>query len=143
MPTPPFVYCPLCQKIEVAEWDHALAESEPIRRFELAGDVEVTIHGDESRDELARLVVEHLDELSARSKKMLESFMRDSGEYELASIEVLAGKTTDGSDFSLRFTFRADRDPNEYGYTYFEVYFAHRKPPQDQFWPHKMTIGFM
>ena len=140
MPTPS-VYCPMCQKVQMTEWGHPLTQSEPIRR--VAPYAEVTVHGDESRMELARLVVEHLDELSARAIKMLESFMRDSGKYDLVFIEVLAGKTDDGCDFSLEFQFVADRDPNEYGYTYFTVYFAHRKPPQEIFWPHKMIIGFM
>ena len=120
-----------------------MRESEIIRHFEATTRIEVTVHGDESRTVLAHLVVEHLDALSARAIKMLESFMRDSGKYDLVFIEVLAVKTDDGCDFSLEFQFVADRDPNEYSYTYFRVYFAHHKPPQELFWPHKMTIGFI
>lgn len=109
---------------------------------ELTHGVEVVVEGGETRRELARRVVGQLADLSARATRLLVSFMRDTGTFELSSVEVFPAKSEDGGDFSLRFTFTADHDPHEYGYTYFDVYFGHREPPQAEFWPYKFTVGF-
>jgi hypothetical protein len=122
--------------------DEALTDSDCIRQFEVTTAVEVAVHGDESRLRLACRVIEHRDALSAQAVRLLDAFMRDRGEFDLSSIEVLATKAPDGCDFSLCYTFVADRDPHEYGYTYFEVYFGCHEPPRQQFWPHKLTVGF-
>jgi hypothetical protein len=123
--------------------DEALTDGERIRRFEVTTDVEVIVHGDSSRSRLACMVIEQREALTARAVRTLDAFMRDRGEYDLSSIEVLESKAEDGCDFSLRFNFVADRDPHEYNYTYFEVYFGHHEPPGPTFWPHKFTIGFL
>ena len=122
--------------------DEALSDRERIRRFEVTTGVEVVVQGDESRSRLACRVIEQLETLTVQAVRTLDAFMRDRGEYDLSTIEVLAAKAADGCDFSLRFTFVADRDPHEYNYTYFEVYFGCHEPPSQPFWPHKLTVGF-
>ena len=122
--------------------DETLTDRERLRRFEITTGVEVIVHGDESRASLACRVIEERTALSTQAVKLLDAFMRDRGEYELSSIEVSGAKTADGSDFFLRFTFVADRDPHEYNYTYFEVYFGCHEPPSRPFWPDKLTVGF-
>jgi hypothetical protein len=42
----------------------------------------------------------------------------------------------------LRYSFWPDDDPHEYGYTYFDVVFAAREPPNEPFWPIRFTVGF-
>ncbi len=122
--------------------DEALTDRERIHRFEASTGVEVIVHGDESRTRLACRVIGNRPPLEARAVGLLDAFMRDRGEYELSSVEVLAAKAGDGSDFSLRFSFTAARDPHEYGYTYFEVHFGCHEPPSQPYWPHKLTVGF-
>jgi hypothetical protein len=122
--------------------DERLTDSERIRRFGVTTGVEVVVHGDESRTRLACQVIEQREALTAQGVRTLDAFMRDRGEYDLSTVEVLAAKAADGTDFSLRFTFIADRDPHEYNYTYFEVYFGCHEPPQPAFWPHKLVVGF-
>ncbi len=122
--------------------DEALSDSERIRSFEVTTGVEVIVHGDESRSRLACQVIEQRETLTAQAVRTLDAFMRDRGEYDLCTIELLEAKAEDGCDFSLRFTFIADRDPHEYTYTYFEVYFGCNEPPSQPFWPHKLAVGF-
>lgn len=104
--------------------------------------IEVVVGGNEARRSLAHKVVEGLTGISERAIHLLVSFMRDSGTFELGSVEVFSMKSDDGGDFSLRFSFAADRDVHEYGYTYFDVYFSHNEPPSTEFWPFKFTVGF-
>ena len=104
--------------------------------------VEVVVDGDETRRTLAHKVVDELAGISERATHLLVSFMRDSGTFDLGSVEVFPGKSDDGGDFTLRFAFTADRDAHEYGYTYFDVYFSHHAPPSPEFWPYKFTVGF-
>lgn len=104
--------------------------------------VEVIVNGDESRMRLARRVIENREAISARAIRLLESFMRDRGNFELSSIEVFASRTPEEGDFDLRYNFTADHDPHEYGYTYFDVFFSYNEPPQEPFWPFKFTVGF-
>ena len=104
--------------------------------------VEVVVYGDESRTRLARRVIEHREAISAKAVGLLESFMRDHGTFDLSSIEVFAAAMPKEGDFALRYSFAADRDPHEYGYTYFEVFFSCHEPPGEPFWPFKFTVGF-
>ena len=122
--------------------DEALTDGEYLRRFEVTTGVEVIVQGDASRTRLACRVAENRDALEARAVGLLDAFMRDRGAYELSWFEVLAAQSEDGTDFLLRFNFVANRDPHEYGYTYFEVYFGTHEPPGQPFWPHKLTVGF-
>jgi len=68
--------------------------------------------------------------------------LRDRGAFNLSSVEVFAASAPNSGDFLFRYTFTAERDPHEYGYTYFEVYFACREPPSQLLSPHKFTVGF-
>ncbi len=97
--------------------DETLTDDERIRHFQAMTGVEVVVHGDESRTRLACRVIEKREAILAHAVRVLDAFMRDRGEYELSSVEVLAAKAADGSDFSLRFSFAADHDPHEYGCT--------------------------
>ena len=117
-------------------------DSDRIMWYHVATGVEIDIDGGELRRQLAERIVAELESLSKQAVDLLESFMKDRGEFVLASVEVLPTKSEDGSDFSLRYHFTADRDPHEYGYTYFDVYFSHHEPPARPFWPHKFTVGF-
>lgn len=119
-----------------------MTDSEPIRHFEATTGVEVIVHGDESRFRLACRVIESREAALAQAIRVLDSFMRDRREFELISVEVLADKAEDGCDFSLLHTFVADPDKNQYGYTYFKVYFGDHGVPGIPFWVHKFTIGF-
>lgn len=122
--------------------DEALTDRERIHHFEVTTGVEVVVRGDESRSRLACRVIEHREALTSQGVRTLDAFMRDRGEYDLSTIEVLAAKAADGTDFSLRFTFISGRDPHEYNYTYFEVCFGCQEPPGPAFWPHKLVVGF-
>jgi hypothetical protein len=68
--------------------------------------------------------------------------MRDRGVFNLSSIEVFDTVTPNEGDFVLTYSFVADCNPHEYGYTYFEVFFFYHEPPQEPFWPFKFTVGF-
>lgn len=110
--------------------------------YNVATGVEIVIDGGEPRRQLAERVVADLESLSRQAVRLLENFMKDRGDFEFSSVEVLPVRSEDGSDFSLRYNFTAERDPQEYSYTYFEVYFSYHEPPSPPFWPHKFTVGF-
>ncbi len=125
---------------EGASFDRSLGES--FIRFEFETGVEVVVKGDESRTRLAWRIVDHLAAISGMAVRLLEDFMRNRGVFDLSSIEVFDTTTADGGDFSLSYSFTADHDIHEYGYTYFEVFFGAHEPPSKPFWPHKFTVGF-
>jgi hypothetical protein len=109
--------------------------------------VEVIVHGDETREHLASRLVEHLPETSAAALRLLcdflkESFGQEREAFELISIEVFAATAPDGGDVALTYYFTPDADPEEYGYTYFEVVLACHGPPRDPFRPFRFTVGF-
>ncbi|MFO0961208.1 MAG: hypothetical protein U0800_27825 [Isosphaeraceae bacterium] len=110
--------------------------------YHVATGVEYVIEGGEPRRQLAELIVAHLESLSDHGIRLLRSFMKDCGEFDLSSVEVLPTKSEDGTDFCLRYHFTADHDPHEYDYTYFEVYFSHDDPPGRPFSISKFTVGF-
>ncbi len=110
--------------------------------YNVATGVEVVIDGGEPRRHLAERVLADLKSLSRQATHLLESFMKDRGEFDLSTVDVLPAKSEDGSDFSLRYDFTADRAPHEYDYTYFDVFFSEHEPPAPRFWPHKFTVGF-
>lgn len=122
--------------------DEAQMESESIRQFEVMTGIEVIVHGDVSRLRLAQRIIQQWEAISVRAVRLLEGFMRDRGEFYLGSIKVFAVKDADGGDFLFWYNFSADRDPHEYNYTYFEVYFSCHEPPSEPFWPYKFTVGF-
>lgn len=110
---------------------------------QLDGQRELIVHGGAEREGLARSVVEQQDALSARALGMMGGFLRESFEpaaFSLDSIEVLPGD--EQGDVVLRYSFWPDDDPHAYGYTYFDVVFAAREPPNEPFWPIRFTVGF-
>ena len=111
-------------------------------RFEYETGVGLSFEGDDARKQLVWEVIEHREAISKRAVHLLVSFMKDSGVFDLTDIEVFAAKTAEGGDLSLRFKFTADREPHEYGYTYFEVIFGCHEPPGERFWPFKFIVGF-
>lgn len=140
-----FVHETDVEYVESRMADEAPIEQPPgntARQFEFVADVEVIVHGDESRLRLARRIIEHREVISAKAIRLLESFMRDRGTFDLSSIEVFANETIKEGDFVLRYSFIANHDPHEYGYTYFDAFFLCHEPPQEQFWPFKFTVGF-
>ena len=109
--------------------------------------VEVVVHGDDTRARLAVRILERREELSDAALRLLcaflaERFERERTAFDLVSVEVLAGTEPDGADFALRYYFAPDTDPQEYGYTYFEVVFGCHAPPQRPFRPFRFTVGF-
>ncbi len=74
--------------------------------------------------------------------RLLETFLRDTGTFDLSTIKVFAGRTAEEGEFSLRFNFIADHDADKYNYAYFEVYLNCDEHPLLPFWPFKFTVGF-
>lgn len=120
------------------EYDH----DENFIRFEYETGIEINFEGDELRKQLAKEIIRNRETISKRAIGLLESFMRDRGVFELSAIDVFARQTSDGGDFSMQYNFTADREPDAYGYTYFEVIFGCRAPPAVRFWPFKFIVGF-
>ena len=108
----------------------------------IGSDIEVVVYGGESRSGLARRIIDHRNVISGQALRLLKAFMRDTGAFNLSSIEVFSKENRDGGDFLLYYNFTADSDVNKYNYTYFQVYFSCREPPQQPFWPYKFTVGF-
>ncbi len=48
----------------------------------------------------------------------------------------------ESSTVTANYSFWPDDDPHAYGYTYFDVVFAAREPPNEPFWPIRFTVGF-
>ena len=103
-------------------------------------DFEVEEEGE--TNDLAIRVAKDLEAIHDQALKLLISFMKDTGTFNLDYVHVFAQKTAEYEDFFLSFSFTADRNPHEYGYTYFKVFFASHEPPQPPFWPFKFTVGF-
>ena len=111
-------------------------------QFQNSDRVEFIAHGDARRHDLLWRVIDQLETIQAAAIQLLKSFMKDTGEFTLESVEVFAEKSECGLDFSVGFSFEADRAGDKYGYTYFEVFFADRQVPRSHFWPCQLTIGF-
>ena len=61
---------------------------------------------------------------------------------EWGRTNLICEPTPEGGDFSLRYYFTPAADPEEYGYTYFEVVFGCHEPPRQPFHPFRFTVGF-
>jgi hypothetical protein len=123
------------------------AEQPAESRTETEDGVEVIVHGGGARVRLASRILERREEVSAACLRLLcgflqERFERERDAFDLVSIEVLAARTPDGGDFSFRYCFTPAADPQEYGYTYFEVVLGAHEPPGQEFWPFRFTVGF-
>lgn len=111
-------------------------------QFENPDHVEFTAHGNANRHELLWRVIDELEATQSKATHLLESFMKDAGEFTLASVTVFPETSGDGVDFALRFEFEASADRAAHTYTYFDVCFADRQKPHPHFWPCKFTVGF-
>ncbi|MFZ4768218.1 MAG: hypothetical protein ACOYMN_25000 [Roseimicrobium sp.] len=111
-------------------------------QFENSAQVEFIAHGEDSRHALLWRVIDQLETTQAKATHLLASFMKDSGEFTLASVTIFPETCSDGVDFAFRFEFEAGCNRTEYTYTYFDVFFADRQQPSPHFWACKFTIGF-
>lgn len=105
-------------------------------------DIEFEINGDATRQELASDIDANPSVICDQAMKLLKSFMKHEGVFELNSVEVFELADNEGAEFCLWYHFTADHDPHEYGYTYFKVFFSKHEPPQPTYWPFKFTVGF-
>ncbi|MFO1227385.1 hypothetical protein [Roseateles sp.] len=117
---------------------------------ELADDVEVVVSGEgqaPARDsvELANRVLPHRAYLLSRAVQLLEEFMRDKGAWQLVTIDLARKARQQECDFVLSLVFEAEHDPQDYGYTYFDVCFVRydNAPKSDLHGrPVKFVVGF-
>jgi hypothetical protein len=93
----------------------------------------------------ANSVLSNVEGLKSRAIKLLEDFMKDKGTWYLASVDCGTKAERLEVDFVLSFAFEADRDPHEYGYTYFDVCFKvleNSHPTDSNGRPIKFVVGF-
>jgi hypothetical protein len=93
-------------------------------------------------DNQAIRVAQNLEGIHDQALKLLSSFMKETGTFELEYVYAFAQQTAEQGDFFLSFGFTADRDAHEYGYTYFHVHFFEHQKPSPHFWPFKFVVGF-
>ncbi|WP_349335699.1 hypothetical protein [Delftia sp. DS1230] len=75
----------------------------------------------------AKIIISEYFLIKKKSIALLESFMKDSGEWFLNSIVVGPFQSEKDADFRVELGFEADRNKNEYSYTGFTVYFTLNK----------------
>src|SRR3954465_13094184 len=102
-------------------------------RFENNSGIEITLHADLPRPDLARAILDNLSSISATAIHLLETFMKDRGVFEPQSVEVFELQTRETGDFVLSFSFIADHDAHKFNYTYFDVYFMCQPLPGHPF----------
>lgn len=115
----------------------------------LAGDVELIVGGASGKPDLSALtransLMPHRDKQLARAVHLLEDFMRDKGTWSLMAVDFGAKARQLNCDYVFCLGFEADRDPYEYGYTYFDVGFVVAEGiPADAYGrPIKFLVGF-
>jgi len=94
---------------------------------------------------IANEVIDSLDVVKAKATTLLDSFMRDKGTWYLGSIDVGITAERQECAFLLDFSFVADNDPDEYGYSYFSVCFIiprNNLPPHNKPHPYKFIVEF-
>ncbi|MDC2862019.1 hypothetical protein [Delftia sp. DT-2] len=75
----------------------------------------------------AKIIISEYYLIRKKSIALLESFMKDSGEWFLNSIIIGPFQSQKDGDFRVELGFEADRNKNEYSYTGFTVYFTLNK----------------
>ncbi len=118
--------------------------------FAFPDDPEVLVRSDRGaprQQDIARAnaVLANVDDLKSRAVKLLEDFMKDKGNWYLAAVDCGSKAERLEVDFVLSFVFEADRDPYEYGYTYFDVCFVvpeNAHPIDRNGRPVKFVVGF-
>jgi hypothetical protein len=104
--------------------------------------VDFEIEGADGRHQLGLRVAKDLEKIHDQAVHILTSFMKDTGLFDLNSVQVFASKTMEQGDFLLSFSFTADRDEHEYGYTRFDVCFMAHEPPGPLYGPCNIKISF-
>ncbi len=111
-------------------------------RFEDGQGLEYEVDGGEDRLALAFEVAQSIANIRKQSEALLYDFMKHKGTFSAEFAQVFASPEADGGGVRIRYSFTADNDPHEFGYTYFDVILAVREPPSPRFWPIKFVVGF-
>ncbi len=113
-------------------------------------DLDIIVGGDGNQPnpkdvQRINLVLADRDILMQKAMKLLAGFMKDTGSWELSAVNCGGQADNLGCDFLFSFTFVADRDPYEYGYTYFDVGFVVKEQTSSteaDAHPIKFLVGF-
>src|SRR4051794_24588059 len=111
-------------------------------RFEDDQGLQYEAFGGADRLALAFEVAQEIANIRKQSETLLCDFMKHKGTFSPEFAEIFALPEEDGGGVRIRYSFRADNDPHEFGYTYFDVIIAVREPPSPRFWPIKFVVGF-
>jgi hypothetical protein len=111
-------------------------------RFEDADGLEYEVYGGDSRLQVAFELAESIQAVLKQAERLLKEFMKHAGTFSAQFVQVLAAPDDDGAICRIRHTFIADADPNDFNYTYFDVFLAIHEPPSPRFWPIKFVVGF-
>jgi hypothetical protein len=115
-----------------------------------SGGVELLVAGapdgvDGDRLQMARSVMENIDRVQAQAIRLLESFMKDKGSWDLDYIDFGSEAARQTCDFQVGLRFVAESDPHAYGYTFFSVCFSLQEgnpPPLNTPHPFKFIVEF-
>lgn len=112
--------------------------------FRTEDGIEVIV-GHATRMDLARRVLADREPVSAAALDLMLAFLHSSftenrRAFDLDSIEIFAERSPERGDFSLRY-FYSD-EAQEFGYTYFDVFFTANALPSKPYWPFRFAIGF-
>ena len=120
-------------------------ESRPRLVEQLAGGAELVVWGDADRERLGRRILGHRDAVTARGLALMGTFLKDSfrpDAFEVVTVEIYAAAGAEHGEFCVEYAYTPDDDPEEFGYTFFAVYFTLHGPADRPWWPFRMSIGF-
>jgi hypothetical protein len=114
------------------------------------GDFEIFIKGDEigpNKDSFAwaEKLMPILEECKSKAIRLLESFMKDEGNWHLCTASFIETEEHKGCVFTLDFGFESNSNCHEYDYTGFLVCFSwHENNPAPLNMPHpfKFVVAF-
>lgn len=114
------------------------------------GELEIVIEGDDSGPDresfiLAERLMPILKDCESKAVHLLESFMKDKGDWELCTVSFVDVDMHKGCVFTLDFGFVSDQNRHEYNYTGFLVCFSwplSNPAPLDQPHPFKFSVEF-
>ena len=125
-------------RVIVDEW---ICGSEPIQVTVFGGDS----GPDPNKLALANDILKNFDEVTQRAIELLEAFMKDRGRFVCGGLDLGLEAMRQECAFMLELGFTADRDPHEYGYTFFSVCFSeHPDHPAPRYrrHPFKFVVQF-
>jgi hypothetical protein len=117
-------------------------------RWETPDGLEVLVPDDDpDRSALGARALGGRAALTARALDFLRGWLHDGfsaerGDFELVTLEVTASRAEGVGDVVLRFVFTLSADPQEYGYTWFDVLLDEQDHPLHPWWPVEVRIGF-